>query len=225
MWMSDQLSMFGEGISGGTGSVISLPGSGGGLTRSGSPVSLPIAKSGQGAVRVSRFRSRDSGLAMSTNDTSGQLFTVSSPSAGLQFALESRLRVRMGGSGYPLFALTWRALDMPSGPPLCQRQASARRTSATACSGWPTPAMADGIRGSTDARGHPTGRPLPEAAALCGPARLTASGQLLTGSTAGTASGGQLNPRFSLWLQGYPTAWASCGERVIRSSPRSRRSS
>lgn len=35
----------------------------------------------------------------------------------------------------------------------------------------------------------------------------------------------RLNPRFSLWLMGYPTAWASCGERVTPSSRRSRQSS
>jgi len=35
----------------------------------------------------------------------------------------------------------------------------------------------------------------------------------------------RLNPRFSLWLQGYPDGWASCGERGIASSRKSRRSS
>lgn len=35
----------------------------------------------------------------------------------------------------------------------------------------------------------------------------------------------RLNPRFSLWLMGFPTAWARCAERVTRSSRRSRRCS
>lgn len=30
----------------------------------------------------------------------------------------------------------------------------------------------------------------------------------------------QLNPRFSLWLQGYPSEWASCGVRAMRLSRR-----
>lgn len=40
-----------------------------------------------------------------------------------------------------------------------------------------------------------------------GPARLTASGELLTGSCAGMESGGQLSPLMSAWLMGYPEVW------------------
>jgi hypothetical protein len=47
------------------------------------------------------------------------------------------------------------------------------------------------------------------------------------GSNVGTGASGvyRLNPRFSLWLMGFPTSWASCGEQVTLSSPRLRRSS
>ena len=47
-----------------------------------------------------------------------------------------------------------------------------------------------------------------------------ASGLTANGSPASTANRGQLNPYFSLWLQGLPTAWGSCGERVTRSARR-----
>lgn len=62
---------------------------------------------------------------------------------------------------------------------------------------------------------------------LVGPARLTASGEMLTGSAAQMASGGQLHPEHSLWLQLGPfaTAWASCGARVMRSTSRKRKAS
>lgn len=51
-----------------------------------------------------------------------------------------------------------------------------------------------------------------------GPARLTASGEMLTGSSAGMSGGGQLSPAFSLWLMGFPAAWGCCGARAMRSS-------
>ena len=55
-----------------------------------------------------------------------------------------------------------------------------------------------------------------------GPARLTACGQMLTGSDAQMESGGQLNPAHSRWLMGYPAAWDDCAPMVTRSSRRKR---
>lgn len=74
-----------------------------------------------------------------TNGTCGPSSDGSSPSADLQSRLESRLRARMGATGSPEFVLTWKAWDMPSGPPICALRARARRTSDSDFSGWPTP--------------------------------------------------------------------------------------
>src|ERR1700747_1999911 len=43
-----------------------------------------------------------------------------------------------------------------------------------------------------------------------GPARLTVSGEMLTGSDAAMESGGQLAPSHSRWLMGLPRAWDEC---------------
>jgi hypothetical protein len=98
--------------------------------------------------------------------------------------------------------------------------------------GWPTPSCNNDRTGNPESALNMT-RPdgtkvqqrLQDFAAICGPARLTASGQMLTGCSAGMDAGGQLNPAHSRWLMGLPPEWDDCAPTATRSTRKPRESS
>ena len=98
--------------------------------------------------------------------------------------------------------------------------------------GWPTARSMDGeknvrtLEGSLSEIERKGGvQDLAQAAAICGPARLTGNGEMLTGCTAGMGSGGQLNPAHSRWLMGLPPGWDACAPMAMPSSRKSPRRS
>ena len=268
-----------------------------GATHCGAPATPTPDLYGQGAALASLSARQAKALGLLTSGTYGRTSTGLSNSAALQSSLASRLQARTASLGSTLYRLTWKDRVTPAGQSIPALRASARRTSDSDCTGWPTPTTRDGaecknvpinslLGRAVWLAGWPTptaalankgvrsfegglmeamrshgpdlaaavclaGWPTPSASdtrkysakavsdflagecrnghgldlnlatQIVGPARLTASGEMLTGSSAGMVAGGQLRPEFSRWLMGLPYEWDLCAP---ISKPKSRKS-
>jgi len=98
--------------------------------------------------------------------------------------------------------------------------------------GWPTTSCNNNRTGNPESAmsmkredGSKVQQRLQDFAAICGPARLTVTGEMLTGSFAGMENGGQLNPAHSRWLMGLPQEWDDCAPTETLSTLKRRKSS
>ena len=201
--------MSAEATLGVLGGATSSPASQDGIAPSCSPDGPSGCPSGPAPVPASRSPRRARGSAKPTPDIFGRSSYGSSPSADLQCFLANKLRARLDASGSPEYALTWKLWAMSSGPPICALRASARRTSDSASTGWPTMRAQDGVKGALLRLDRPgaVGHDLPTAAQLAGWATTTRDWK--DGNSVESAISGRVQINCLLgrqvWLAGWST--------------------
>lgn len=145
-------------------------------------------------------------------DTAGMATEAVNPDGSTRTRLDQLPR-QAQMAGWP----TCTATDASKGGAVSPRPGMMGLSETAPMAGWPTPRASENVQTNLDEiaetgsswLGQNRGATVSTMAQMAknSPARFTASGQMLTGCSAGMESGGQLNPRFSGWLMGYRNAW------------------
>ena len=147
-------------------------------------------------------------LGLMTSGTCGQPSTTSSKSATLNASLVSRLQAKTQTLGSTLYTLTWKPWVTPSGRSRFRLRASARGTSETGCTGWPTPAVMDTLPPRSDEK-------LARAKSLAGCSNL--KDVLPKPSLDEMERGVRVNPDLPRGLMCLPKCWDDCGVMAMQS--------
>ncbi|SXG02936.1 Uncharacterised protein [Klebsiella variicola] len=91
-------------------------------------------------------------MGLLTSGTFGPTSSTSSVSADLSMSLANRLQQVTQMHGSTLYKLTWKEWDTPSGLCRLRQRASARRTSESELTGWPTPTASSVTGAGTSGR-------------------------------------------------------------------------
>ena len=190
----------------GTVKSTSLQASGGGPSLSVSQAGRTIDRSGQVPVLVNRSALRGREGEQQTTGIFGRQCSLLLSDTDLSQSLASKLFPLVHWHGSIWLQPTWKERVTPSGRSLPLLHASARTTSDSALTGWPTP-TASAVHGmSLRSAIKQIARPGAQLSlreivvACCNP----------NGASAETGNVAHLNPELVRWLMDFPAAWSNC---------------